>query len=238
MRTALTITFISIITFCLQGQELKLKLGDREKTFDETSVYEIHISESKSFLKKPCCNFSKLTGEITFIGKDSLGIKLSKYESTNTIENVNIAKLYLPASNSLNVKIARDEIMYLRHYKSSKIKSFKRAINIPAGILMFATASTLVNTFFVAGKDNKNNLLKLGGAQLALGITCIIIGKSKRYYFKDLKDPGVYFTFSTWEHEEDLETYRQSSLFRDTWQKTKPLFAARAEAWSVQNMLK
>ncbi|MBK8362241.1 MAG: antibiotic biosynthesis monooxygenase [Bacteroidetes bacterium] len=56
--------------------------------------------------------------------------------------------------------------------------------------------------------------------------------------FKDLKDPGVYFTFSTWEHEEDLETYRQSSLFRDTWQKTKPLFAARAEAWSVQNMLK
>ena len=36
--------------------------------------------------------------------------------------------------------------------------------------------------------------------------------------FKDLKDPGVYFTFS--------------------WQKTKPLFAARAEAWGVQNMLK
>lgn len=56
--------------------------------------------------------------------------------------------------------------------------------------------------------------------------------------FQDKKDPRVYFTFSTWENEKDLETYRQSTLFKGTWQKTKPLFDANAEAWTVQNLLK
>jgi (4S)-4-hydroxy-5-phosphonooxypentane-2,3-dione isomerase len=56
--------------------------------------------------------------------------------------------------------------------------------------------------------------------------------------FHDKNDPRIYFTFSTWEDEKDLETYRQSSLFKGTWQKTKPLFEAKAEAWTVQSMLK
>ena len=44
----------------------------------------------------------------------------------------------------------------------------------------------------------------------------------------------VLFTLSYWESEADLETYRQSELFRSTWVKTKALFAERAEAWSVE----
>lgn len=56
--------------------------------------------------------------------------------------------------------------------------------------------------------------------------------------YKDSKDPRVYFTFSTWADESDLEKYRQSSLFQGTWQKTKPLFEEKAEAWTVQNLLK
>lgn len=56
--------------------------------------------------------------------------------------------------------------------------------------------------------------------------------------FKDSNDPRIYFTFSTWEAEADLENYRQSSLFKGTWQKTKPLFEAKAEAWTLTNLLK
>jgi quinol monooxygenase YgiN len=46
--------------------------------------------------------------------------------------------------------------------------------------------------------------------------------------------PEVLFTLSHWESEAALEAYRQSALFRDTWAKTKALFAEKAEAWSLE----
>ncbi len=45
---------------------------------------------------------------------------------------------------------------------------------------------------------------------------------------------NVLFTLSSWENEAALESYRQSELFKTTWQKTKALFAEKAEAWSVR----
>jgi len=43
----------------------------------------------------------------------------------------------------------------------------------------------------------------------------------------------IFFTFSIWDNEEALETYRQSELFKNTWSKTKVLFSDRPEAWMV-----
>ena len=46
--------------------------------------------------------------------------------------------------------------------------------------------------------------------------------------------PNVLFALSYWEALEALERYRQSELFQSTWDKTKVLFAEKAEAWSVE----
>ncbi len=46
--------------------------------------------------------------------------------------------------------------------------------------------------------------------------------------------PEVMFTFSIWDGPEALEAYRQSGLFRNTWSKTKVLFAGKPEAWSMR----
>ncbi|HXC04955.1 MAG TPA: antibiotic biosynthesis monooxygenase family protein [Bacteroidia bacterium] len=51
---------------------------------------------------------------------------------------------------------------------------------------------------------------------------------------KDMDKEGVYFTHSRWKNAETLQQYRQSELFRQTWAKTKVLFAAKAEAWSLK----
>ena len=40
-------------------------------------------------------------------------------------------------------------------------------------------------------------------------------------------------TISTWTQEEDLEHYRSSPLFKDTWSRVKPLFAHKAKAWTL-----
>ncbi|MFT5970851.1 MAG: heme-degrading monooxygenase HmoA [Flavobacteriales bacterium] len=49
----------------------------------------------------------------------------------------------------------------------------------------------------------------------------------------DRNNPEIYFTYSWWDKEESLANYRSSEFFQGVWAKTKPLFAAQAEAWSV-----
>ncbi len=50
---------------------------------------------------------------------------------------------------------------------------------------------------------------------------------------QELNNPGILFTISLWKSEEHLENYRKSELFRDTWAKTKLLFAAKPMAWTT-----
>ena len=51
---------------------------------------------------------------------------------------------------------------------------------------------------------------------------------------QDTREPNTLFTLSIWDNEAALNQYRESELFKKTWERTKALFAARAEAWSVQ----
>ena len=53
---------------------------------------------------------------------------------------------------------------------------------------------------------------------------------------QDKTDTTIFFTYSHWEKEEDLESYRHSELFKSVWSKTKPLFAKAAEAWSNERL--
>lgn len=48
--------------------------------------------------------------------------------------------------------------------------------------------------------------------------------------------PDVLCTFSLWDSEDALNVYRHSELFKDTWAKTKALFAEKAEAWSMETI--
>lgn len=48
-------------------------------------------------------------------------------------------------------------------------------------------------------------------------------------------DACVFFTYSHWEREEDLERYRNSGLFRQVWGETRKLFRSMPEAWSLED---
>lgn len=50
---------------------------------------------------------------------------------------------------------------------------------------------------------------------------------------RDKNRPNIFFTYSKWNAESDLENYRNSALFIGTWAKTKVLFADKPEAWTV-----
>jgi heme-degrading monooxygenase HmoA len=46
-------------------------------------------------------------------------------------------------------------------------------------------------------------------------------------------DPCVFFTYSHWDVEDDLNTYRNSDLFRGVWRSTRKLFRSAPKAWSL-----
>ena len=54
----------------------------------------------------------------------------------------------------------------------------------------------------------------------------------------DKNNSNIYFTYSIWKDESYLETYRHSDLFKSVWTVTKPMFIKKAEAWSVDSLVK
>lgn len=51
--------------------------------------------------------------------------------------------------------------------------------------------------------------------------------------WQDAHNANVFLTYSHWQSEQHLDHYRFSELFKDTWAKTKALFADKPQAWSV-----
>ena len=55
--------------------------------------------------------------------------------------------------------------------------------------------------------------------------------------YRDQNNPSVFFTYSYWDSEADLNNYRDSELFYDVWTFTKKLFNDKPEAWSVDRLV-
>lgn len=55
--------------------------------------------------------------------------------------------------------------------------------------------------------------------------------------YRDKNNPNVFFTYSYWQAEEDLEKYRNSALFKEVWAQTKKYFKDKPLAWSVDKMV-
>lgn len=54
--------------------------------------------------------------------------------------------------------------------------------------------------------------------------------------YRDKSNKTIFFTYSRWKDESDLESYRNSDLFKGVWSETKPMFARKAQAWSVDTL--
>lgn len=50
---------------------------------------------------------------------------------------------------------------------------------------------------------------------------------------QDSHEPGIFFTYSRWDSDKDLQAYRDSDFFRKVWSRTRELFAERPQAWSL-----
>lgn len=55
--------------------------------------------------------------------------------------------------------------------------------------------------------------------------------------WQDAVHNNIFFTYSIWQNENALLHYRNSAFFKDTWQHTKLLFSAKAEAYSINQLV-
>ncbi|MDA0685559.1 MAG: antibiotic biosynthesis monooxygenase [Bacteroidetes bacterium] len=75
---------------------------------------------------------------------------------------------------------------------------------------------------FIAAFDQSKEAIRMSPGCLSLRL------------LRDPADPCSIQTLSTWEKAEDLERYRHSQLFEDTWAKTKVLFDEKPRAYSYE----
>ena len=81
-----------------------------------------------------------------------------------------------------------------------------------------------IQEFLVNFNQNKQNIRNSTGCRLL-------------EMYRDKTDSNIFFTYSYWENEQDLENYRNSDLFKDIWAKTKPMFNDKPVAWSVDELV-
>lgn len=54
--------------------------------------------------------------------------------------------------------------------------------------------------------------------------------------YQDKKEKNIFFTYSGWESEKDLDQYRNSELFNRLWSETKTMFTDKPQAWSLDRI--
>ena len=81
-----------------------------------------------------------------------------------------------------------------------------------------------IDAFLTNFNDNKEKIRNTKGCSLL-------------ELYRDQTNLNIFFTYSYWETEQDLENYRNSDLFINVWTKTKVLFNDKPKAWSVDKVV-
>ena len=92
-------------------------------------------------------------------------------------------------------------------------------------IVKMSFDDTKVDSFIENFNSNKHKIRNFNGCNLL-------------ELYRDKNNTSIFFTYSYWESEMHLEAYRNSTLFKTVWSKTKTMFNAKPKAWSVDRLEK
>jgi quinol monooxygenase YgiN len=91
-------------------------------------------------------------------------------------------------------------------------------------IVKMSFADRNVHVFLKNFHENKDKIRAVKGCHLL-------------ELLRDKDNSNIFFTYSYWGDQSDLENYRQSDLFKSVWAKTKILFNEKPQAWSVDKVV-
>ena len=91
-------------------------------------------------------------------------------------------------------------------------------------IVKMSFNETMIDTFKSVFETHKISIRNFPGCRLL-------------ELYQDKERPNIFFTYSYWNDEADLENYRTSELFKNVWSKTKIMFNDKPQAWSVDKVV-
>ena len=91
-------------------------------------------------------------------------------------------------------------------------------------IVKMSFAEAHIDTFSLLFNSKKEQIRNFPGCRLL-------------ELYRDTTHATIFFTYSYWDSEADLENYRNSELFAAVWSQTKVLFNEKPQAWSVEKMI-
>ncbi|WP_299227872.1 putative quinol monooxygenase [uncultured Psychroserpens sp.] len=91
-------------------------------------------------------------------------------------------------------------------------------------IVKMSFDSSKINEFLISFENKKHHIRAFDGCEFL-------------ELYRDKHNTNIFFTYSYWTAEANLENYKRSDLFKAIWSKTKPLFNAKPEAWSVEKLV-
>ena len=80
-----------------------------------------------------------------------------------------------------------------------------------------------VETFLEDFNKNKNKIRNFKGCRLL-------------ELYRDKENTHIFFSYSYWDDQAALDSYRESALFRTIWNRTKLMFDEKPVAWSVDKI--
>jgi len=91
-------------------------------------------------------------------------------------------------------------------------------------IVKMSFADANIDTFITLFNSKKEHIRNFPGCQLL-------------ELYRDKTHANIFFTYSYWDNEADLENYRNSELFTTLWSQTKVLFNDKPQAWNVDKVV-
>lgn len=77
-----------------------------------------------------------------------------------------------------------------------------------------------IENFIALLKNNKNKILSYSGC-------------NSLEFLQDFNNKNIFFTYSFWISENDLDNYRNSDYFKKIWSISKTYFSGKPQAWSL-----
>jgi hypothetical protein len=181
MKILATVLFLALYSNCL-SQNLILRNGENRVEITKSRFLKVGAKATK---EQGCCDFLKFSGHFLSLSQDSVRFNFSKSVVTKelALDKSELDKTlfdYNPYKT-----IAKKDLLFIEDYKSEKSLKRRDALAIVGGVISIMGLSTAFSALFV--KENKTELLLLGGSQLAFGLTLGICStkKSKKFIGDD-----------------------------------------------------
>ena len=168
------------------GQEFSIININSQKKITNSDILDIYIS--KEYPLKNTCNYSKVTGNLISMVKDSftIGVNNILVFSNNTPFQTQFECNW--QKQDYKMTFSKGDIAMMKIIKSERKRKTKNALAITGGLLFIGGALTAINTVFFVEKGHRKNLLIASGVQSIAGFVIGLSSNYPRYQFKGSQD--------------------------------------------------